>query len=264
MRRAFPYRQAVVRGFSLVELLAVTGILAVLATLGLVGAQKVLLSSSLAISANNIRQLSAGAAAYLADNNYVYWPFHEVSGDPDRDGVIWWFGFEPRHSLALPEGKRIIDVTGGPLGGYVPGGFRPDPSFRHVGRPFKPKYQFGYIGVGYNVFLGGGWRGEMPVLRYWDLENPGSTVVFATSAQVNIFQRPASARNPMIEEFYGFDDGSTGNRASIHFRHHGRAMVAFANGSAGLLEMEESTRDRLAPDANVGRFAPRGDDKYLR
>ena len=64
----------------------------------------------------------------------------------------------------------------------------------------------------------------------------------------------------MIKEFYGFDQ----NEVTVHFRHAGFAMVAFANGSAGLLEMDESTRDRRAPKANVGRFAPVGSTKYLR
>lgn len=102
--------------------------------------------------------------------------------------------------------------------------------------------------------------GTAPRLRYWDLENPDKTVVFATSAQINTFQKPASAKNPMIEEFYGIDQ----NFVTVHFRHQGNAMVAFASGSAGFLPIDESTRDRRAPAANVGRFAPRGSDKHLR
>lgn len=48
------------------------------------------------------------------------------------------------------------------------------------------------------------------------------------------------------------------------FRHGGHAMVAYASGNVGLLPMDETTRDRRAPDAEVGRFAPVGDTKYLR
>jgi prepilin-type N-terminal cleavage/methylation domain-containing protein len=246
-------------GFTLVELLTVVAILAILITLSAATAQQVIRQSSLATSANNIRQLAAGAAAYLGDNNYTFWRFREGVPDPGNRGVRWWFGFEPQHSLSLPEGRRILDTMDGPLGHYVPGGFRPDPSFGHTGKPFKPKYQFGYIGVGYNVLLGGGWTGGAP-MRYFELENPQETVVFATSAQVNIFQRPASARNPMIEEFYGFDQ----NETTIHFRHGDQALVVYATGNAGFLPMEKSTQDKRAPEANVGRFAPRGSFKYLR
>ncbi|MFM7373579.1 MAG: hypothetical protein ACKO39_00280, partial [Chthoniobacterales bacterium] len=101
-----------------------------------------------------------------------------------------------------------------------------------------------------------GWtpRGGPP-LRYWDLRQPDKTVVFATSAQVNTFQKPASGGNPMIEEFYGFDD-DRGKIPSVHFRHNGHAMVAYATGSAGLIKMDEATKDRRAPDANVGRLPP--------
>ncbi|MGA1130543.1 MAG: hypothetical protein ACO3XN_10815 [Chthoniobacterales bacterium] len=102
----------------------------------------------------------------------------------------------------------------------------------------------------------GGWtpRGGPP-LRYWDLERPEKTVVFATAAQVNTFQKPASVRNPMIEEFYGFDDDRA-KIPSVHFRHNGHAMVAYATGSAGLIKMGGAGKDRRAPEANVGRLPP--------
>jgi hypothetical protein len=152
----------------------------------------------------------------------------------------------------------MIDMDNGPLGPYVPRNIAPDPSFGFAGTPFKPKYKHGYIGIGYNVVLSGtnGWtpRGGAP-LRYWDLENPAKTVVFATAAQVNTFQKPASARNPMIEEFYGFDDDRS-KIPSVHFRHNGHAMVAYATGSAGLIPMAASGKDRRAPEANVGRLPP--------
>jgi prepilin-type processing-associated H-X9-DG protein len=50
---------------------------------------------------------------------------------------------------------------------------------------------------------------------------------------------------------------------SVHFRHGGSAMVGFADGSAGFLPMEKSTLDSRAPQAAIGRFAPKGSTKYL-
>jgi hypothetical protein len=59
----------------------------------------------------------------------------------------------------------------------------------------------------------------------------------------------------MIEEFYGFDD-DRGKIPSVHFRHNGHAMVAYATGAAGLIPMDASAKDRRAPEANVGRLPP--------
>ena len=64
----------------------------------------------------------------------------------------------------------------------------------------------------------------------------------------------------MLEEFYGVDE----KEVTVHFRHNGKAMVSFASGNAGFLDMDESTRDPRMPKANVGRFAPKGDTTYLK
>lgn len=244
--------------FSLIELLVSIAIVLVLAGFVFVAGKKVYASSSLAVSASNIRQLAAGGAGYLGDNNFTFWPYR-ANNPANGTGATWWFGFEPSSSLSKPEGQRTFDATLGPLANYLPKGFRPDPSFSLCGKPFKPKYKSGYIGVGYNTLLGGGFLGNLPLKRQNALQNPGNVVVFFTAAQVNTFQPPASARNPMIEEFYGIDE----KEVTVHFRHGGKAMVSFATGSAGFLPMDISTQDRRAPDAKIGRFAPVGSKLYL-
>ncbi len=252
------------KGFTLIELLASTAIVLILGTLLTGAGWKVYESSSLAVSANNIRQLSMGASAYLGDNNQTFWPYREaVPGQ----GVKWWFGFETTESLASGEGNRTFDPKMGPLANYVPAGFRPDPSFTFTGKAYKPKFRFGYLGLAYNVLLAAqdgnrtkAWIGIGEPVRLGQLAHPDQTVVFATSAQVNTFQAPASASNPMIEEFYGIDD----REVTVHFRHRGNAMVAYASGNVGFLPIDESTRDRRAPKAAVGRFAPVGSLLYLR
>lgn len=245
-------------GFTLVELMACIAILAVLGAIGFVSAKHAYASSSLAVSANNIRHLAAGGMAYLGDNNYTFWPY-QTSNAADGAGTTWWFGFETSTSIGSPEGQRNFDPIKGPLANYVPKGFRPDPSFALHARAFKPKYRNGYIGIGYNTLLGAGFTGNGTLKKQTALADPSQVVVFFTAAQVNTFQRPASARNPMIEEFYGIDE----TEVTAHFRHRGMAMVSFASGNAGFLPMDESTRDRRSPKANIGRFAPRGSKKFL-
>ncbi len=246
------------QAFTLVELAVITATIIILCAVAAPAVWGAYKTSSLAVSANNIRQLAAGGAAFLGDNNYRFWSYRRDGVVDGKKGAIWWFGFEPGSSLGKPEGQRTIDMDNGPLGPYVPRNIAPDPSFGFAGTPFKPKYKHGYIGIGYNVVLSGqgGWtpRGGPP-LRYWDLERPEKTVVFATAAQVNTFQKPASVRNPMIEEFYGFDDDRA-KIPSVHFRHNGHAMVAYATGSAGLIKMGGAGKDRRAPEANVGRLPP--------
>jgi prepilin-type N-terminal cleavage/methylation domain-containing protein len=245
-------------GFSLVELLTAIAIAVVLGTLIFVAGRKAYAASSLAVSANNIRQLAAGGMAYLGDNQYTFWNFQDRKF-PGLKGIRWWFGFEPAASVSRPEGQREFDPVLGPLGEYVPKSLRPDPSFSLSGRAFKPKYRNGYIGIGYNALLGGGFTGTGPLKKQTALADPANVVVFFTSAQVNTFLKPASPRNPMIEEFYGINE----NEVTAHFRHGGKALVSFANGSAGFLPMDESTRDRRAPQANIGRFAPVGSRLFL-
>jgi prepilin-type N-terminal cleavage/methylation domain-containing protein len=238
------------RGFTLVESLVVMGILAILGTLGAGAWSKIQASASKAIAAHTLGQLAVAGSLYLADNDNRYWKYRQsIPGE----GVQWWFGLEPTASLSAGEGNRWLDKSRGPLGPYIAdaSGMRTDPAFAASGGTFKPKYGDTHFAFGYNNLLEN--RNALT------LSNPGATVVFATSAQVNTFQRPASAKNPMIEEFYLINAQET----TVHFRVGGKAMVAFANGSLGLLEMDPSTLDKRLPDARIGRFAPKGSKKYL-
>lgn len=244
--------------FTFIELLAVLAITAFLIVVAISAGWKVYEASSLAVSANNIRQLAAGGISYLADHNQSYWPYRKNTPAPEA-GVAWWFGFEPAASMSAAEGTRIFDPSLGPLGAYFPKGTRPDPSFALNGNAFKPKYRQGYIGTGYNVLLGGGFLGVAALKNHGQIPHPEKVVVFFTSAQVNTFQPPASPAHPKLEEFYGIDQKET----TVHFRHHGNAMVSFATGNAGFLPIDEGTRDLRLPEANVGRFAPVGSKEYL-
>jgi len=251
------------KGFTLIELVAVIVIVFVLAIVTAGAGWKVYETTSLAVSANNIRQLAAGGMSYLADNNFVYWPY--MRKNPSTGDVSWWFGLESAASSKSAEGSREFDPAQGPLGGYVPKSIRPDPSFSLQGQAFKPKFRNGYIGIAYNVVIVGGYQsGEC--LNQWQLSDPSKVVVFATSAQINDFQSPASRSQPMLEEYYAVDEGKGGQSKypNIHFRHNGKAMVSFASGNAGFLEMDETTRDKRMPKANVGRFAPAGSTLYLK
>ncbi len=254
--------------FTLLETIAIVSVTAVLIALIAPSALKAYESASLVVAAENIRQLSAGGQQYLGDNDHHFWKYRE-NGAASLDahgntiyGTRYWFGFETSSSAVAAEGSRDFDASQGPLAGYVPKGIHPDPSFATHADAFKPKYRCGYIGIGYNVLLGGGWSPttRTVTMTSWQLTKPSEVVVFATSAQVNTFQAPASAAHPMLEEFYGLDQ----NEKTVHFRQGTAALVGFADGSCGFLPMDESTRDNRIKGVNIGRFAPVGSFKYLK
>jgi prepilin-type N-terminal cleavage/methylation domain-containing protein len=253
------------RAFSLIELIAVIAIISLLVTLVFGAVRKVHYTASLAVSSANMRQLMLASVAYMGDHKQTFWKYRE---NVEGGDVRWWFGYETLESVRSREGERTFDPAGGPLGDYIAASLVPDPSFSNTGKAFKPKYKFGYLGAGYNVLLAHtnsfmAWIGgaeDEHLTKLHHLSKPSETVVFATSAQVNNFQSPASPSHPMIEEFYGIDE----RQPTVHFRHDGQAMVALANGSVGHLPMDPSTLDTRAPDAMIGRFAPVGDARYLR
>lgn len=250
-------------GFTLIELLAAITIVIILGMIVCSAGWQLYASSSLAVSANNIRQLAAGGMSYLADNNNYYWNYVKYAEDNVPTDKIWWFGYETAASQRRAEGKRDFDPAKGSLGSYVPKSFRPDPSFALGGNAFKSKYRNGYIGIGYNSLLGGGLTcSNTPpeTINQLQITNMAQIVVFFTSAQINTFTPPASPQNPMLEEFYGIDE----KEVTVHFRHNGKAMVSYATGDAGFIPINESTRDQRSPRSNVGRFAPIGDTLFLK
>ena len=228
--------------FSMTELVVMVAIIAVLLTLAVPAAESLLASSTDAASAHVIAQLNAASQSYLAEHNMIFWPYKSASSA----GIQWWFGFESGASLASPEGSRWLDLTRGPLGPYIAasGGMTKDPSFARAGNVFKPKYGSTHFAYGYNLLLQG--------TNQLNLSDPSQIPVFATCAQVNTFQAPATSEHPMIEEFYYFDN----SERTVHFRIGGSAMVGYAEGSAGYLPMLPGTLDPRLPAANIGKLDP--------
>jgi prepilin-type N-terminal cleavage/methylation domain-containing protein len=236
-------------GFTLIELLAAVVILGVLLTLCAPAATAVRRQTTLAVSSSALRQLSVAAQNYLAESQGQFFRARENLSD----GVQWWFGFES-YSGPKAEGKRVLNKSRGPLGPYIvdSAGRVPDFAFTSMGASFKPKFANGYFGFGVNTELTGGPMGQDPgkLRRIGQLERPGRIALFATCAQINSFQVPASAKKPMLEEFYFFN--TTDCRNTVHFRHGQKALVAFADGSIQEVPGDSARWDRRLPGAAVG------------
>jgi prepilin-type N-terminal cleavage/methylation domain-containing protein len=244
------------RGFTLVELLVAIGIIAVLALLVTPAVEHARLGSWRAVSAQSLRQLGAAGNAYCGEHDGAFWKYR----DDRRNGTAWWFGFEETGSLRQREGERTIDPARGPLGAaLVSGGASSDPAFLAAKPRHKPKYKQGNYGYGYNSLLGGGPSGRGTLARVQNFQRPGEVVVFATCAQINTFQSPASVENPMIEEFYLINE----REFTVHFRYGGKALALMMNGSVRELPPDPRSMDLRMPSAQIGRFAPVGNRLYL-
>ena len=239
------------RAFTLIELMAVMIILGVLLPLLAPAAMAVKRQTTLASSSNALRQLSIAAQTYLGENNGRFFRSRESL----TDGVQWWFGFESA-SGPKKEGERLLDKSKGPLGPYIAdsAGNVPDFAFTSMGASFKPKFKNGYFGFGVNTELTGGPTGQeiSKIRQINQLERPGQIALFATCAQINTFQSPASGKNPMLEEFYFFNTTDCAN--TIHFRHAGNAIVAFADGSQRDVSGNRSSFNSRLPSACVGKL----------
>ncbi|MDX2226188.1 MAG: prepilin-type N-terminal cleavage/methylation domain-containing protein [Verrucomicrobiae bacterium] len=235
------------RGLTLMELLVAVTILAVLAAMSFPVFRQVRAASSKVIAVNTLNQCRVAGMMYQDDNNGDFWPYRKLT--PGL-GVQWWFGLET--TVTNAEGTRVLDMRQGTLGQYFGESTRlkTDPAFAQYGAALKPKFTSGAFGFGYNVLLGGGWMGMGTVRNRESITNASQLVIFATSAQVNTFQAPASSANPMIEEFYGFDT-NTANK-TVHFRLGEKALVVFADGRLDLVPMDASTQDLRMPQARIG------------
>jgi len=238
------------RAFTLIELMAVMVILGVLLTLLAPAVYAVKRQTTLATSSSALRQLSIAAQTYLAENNGRFFP----SCETNNEGLQWWFGLESRSGPSA-EGQRILDKSKGPLGPYIvdSAGTVPDFAFTSMGASFKPKFKNGYFGFGVNTKIAGDPKGFSPKpLQINQLSRPGQIALFATCAQINTFQAPASGKNPMLEEFYFFNTTDCAN--TIHFRHAGNAIVAFADGSQREVPGDRASFNSRLPSACVGRL----------
>jgi len=231
-------------GFTLVELLVVVAIVSLLAALILPGLRKAKEAAKRTICASNLHQFGLAITMYLNDNQGWFFPyFEDLEG-----GRLWYFGFEPDFGSGKAEGERELDKTRARLYPYLSANsVEICPSFDYYLSKYKPKFRGASYGYGYNIF---GVAGKH--ISY--IRRPSSTVLFADCAQVNTFQKPASPKNPMIEEFYYISPFER----TVHFRHNGLANVLFCDGHVEAMEPYPGTLDPRV-DGRVGMINRPGD-----
>lgn len=230
-------------GFTLVEMLVVTGVIGLLAGLLLPALTRAKSCAGRARCVQNVRQL--GVAAQL------YWDDHAGNAFAERTvrtngGWAYWFGW-----LADGvESHRAFDPTHGALWPYLgTEGVSACPSLNTRNPNFKGKASSASSGYGYNLLLG---PRNGPAVNMGQVARPSDLAVFSDCAQVNDFLAPASPGNPMLEEFYYFETNALS--ATVHFRHRQRAAAGFADGHVQHLVPDAGSEDRRVSGQLLGRL----------
>lgn len=206
-------------GFTLVELLLVIGVVAVLAALLLSAVESARAQGDSAQCMSNLHQLAAANFAYAADHNGQF-----VTAQ-DQSNLVRWHGV--RDST---DGK--FDPTKGPLSPYLgkEGRVKLCPALRHV-LTGSASFEDGTGGYGYNAAYIGGTPMNTWAAEYLPrLDRAVQTVMFTDTAfprsdglQEYAYCEPWTTEYP-IGRFRGKLS------ASVHFRHLGKANVAWCDG----------------------------------
>lgn len=239
-------------GFTLVEMLVVVAVIGVLSALLLPALAGSKLAAQRAACESNLRQLGLATQIYLGDNGNQF--FNRCQA-PVSTGQQWWFGW-----LATgAEEHRGFDLTSGILYPYLHGSdVRLCPSPVWSSPQFKPKGTNVIFSYGCNAYLCAA-QNAAPINANV-ISHPADTLLYADAAQVNTFQAPASAANPMFEEFYYVDletnYANFNNQPNGHFRHRQKANVTFADGHVGLENPVPGSDDKRLPGQYIGQLRP--------
>ena len=209
--------------FSLVELLVTVAAIGLLAAILVPALPAAKAAADAAVCRSNLRQLAAANLAYAADHGrYV-----AAAADIDGANSIRWHG--------VREGKAF-DGAKGPLAEYLGGGgasawVRRCPGFHPDAAGFETScggYGYNALGVGSELCRpdGGGATVGMPAGA---VAHPAATVMFADTA----YLQGSGKKAKLIEYSFAEPPQLVGGIAAwptIHFRHRGRANVAWADG----------------------------------
>lgn len=237
------------RAFTLIELLMVIAIIAIVSAILLPVLGRGKLSAQCAVCQSNLRELGAAAQSDNAGNSFAY------QLDATNNGVLYWFGWIANGS----EGQRAFDLSMGALFPYFDGSdVRLCPSPVWTLPQFELKGTNVIFSYGCNSFIFGG-PGHS-VLNAAEVTHPADTVIFGDSAEVNNFQKPASATNPLFEEWYYMDLETNytnpNNYPNTHFRHGKKANVTFADGHVEMENFVPGSVDPRLPNLYIAQLPP--------
>ncbi len=206
-------------GFTLVELLVVIAIIGLLLALAFPTLNSALISGQAAASMSNLRELAVANLTYTSEHDGYYCP----AQDPTNN--IRWHG--TRTSSSAP-----WDPTKGYLSPYLgaQGRVKICPLFAHM-LTGAASFETGAGGYGYNeIYIGGTPANNFQPTNITHVLRPAQTVMFATTA----FAMSSGLQEyPFCEPYQWVDPNNNLSGAlqpSVHFRDHGRALIAWCDG----------------------------------
>ena len=264
---------ALARAFTLIELLVVIGLIALLIGILLpaLGASRE--ASRQSVCASNSRQLQIANDLYAADFADSYAP-----GMPDRlANLTRWYGSRATQSAAFtPEGGPLSEYLGkaGNAVRICPT-FAPTLAVLSGAAPSSGAFERGCGGYGYNTAFVGALRsraatGEwalvsdaagMPRSRFTD---PVRTAAFADAAIRDASSSAGVFEYSFLEPRFWPEFPDQRPDPSTHFRHRGRASVAWLDGHVGPESLTFSQSSGFYPgdprDENIGWFGATDDN----
>ena len=207
------------KGFTVIELLVVITIIAVLSTLAMKAVTTVSQRAEATQCASNLRQLAAANGSYAAEHGGQFVPAQEPSN------LIRWHG--ARDSVS-----QAFDPAKGPLAPYLglSGKVKLCPTFRNA-LTDKETFEQGSGGYGYNeIYIGGTPADAFTAERIANVPEPARTIMFSDTA---LARADGVQEYPFCEPWQYVS--TTGKlmgplAASMHFRHNGKANVAWCDG----------------------------------
>jgi prepilin-type N-terminal cleavage/methylation domain-containing protein/prepilin-type processing-associated H-X9-DG protein len=226
------------RGFTLVELLVVMGIIGLLAAVLLSSFSSTLTSAKAVVSMNNLRQLAEANITYAADHDGYYCP-----ASNDNSLSILWCGTLVGSSYDLSQGY---------LSPYLGQSKQVKTCPLLASIQLDPSHDESTGGYGYNDTYIGGSNGTFQPIKAASVPRPAMTVMFTTTGW---------AWATGIQE-YPFCKPPLWTPSTIHFRDRGHALVAWCDGHVTAELPTQITYGGTPSQPALGYFGPTVNNGY--
>ena len=243
------------RAFTLLEILLTVTIIAIL-TLSVLGLYRWgRTRAGISVSSQNLHQLVLANLGYATDHSGYLCPAQE-----SRNLLRWHGGRETTEVPFTPDKGFLTPYLG------HDGRLETCPLLLHALKD-GASFEDGAGGYGYNAaYLGGRPGATFAPIAFLDIEVPGRTIMFATTA---LAKDDGLQEYPFAEPFYAAsDDGGRmwDLQPSVHFRANGQAIIAWCDGRI-TLESPGPYKDTNFyggdnEQAQIGWFGPEEENGY--